>query len=111
MFAIGDFVDFIGSWADARGRRVFSPCYDDDLLPIRAGADNDPVGAEGYSGYVVNGLAVLPTTTFQAPQTAISPLLASGPGDRASAVCFLGWCNGLTRCSTSPFRLVGISIR
>ncbi len=58
MFAIGDFVDYIGSYADAQGRPVFSPCYDDNYLPIRAGADNDAGGAEGYSGYVVNGLAL-----------------------------------------------------
>jgi hypothetical protein len=34
---------------------VFSPTYDDNLLPIRPGCD--PAG-EGYSGYVVEGCAL-----------------------------------------------------
>ena len=59
MFATGDFVDFIGSYSDAGGRPVFSPHYDNNYLPVRAGADNDPGGAEGYLGYIVNGLALV----------------------------------------------------
>lgn len=58
LFAVDDFVDYIGSYADAGGRPVFSPSYDDNYPPIRAGADNDPGGAEGYSGYLLNGLAL-----------------------------------------------------
>jgi hypothetical protein len=64
-FATGDLVDFLTAYADAQGRPVFEPCFDDNLLPIRAGGDPD---GEGYSGYVVGGLALfaddqIPTTT------------------------------------------------
>jgi hypothetical protein len=53
-FATGDLVDYITAYADAQGRPIFEPTFDDNLLPIRAGGDPD---GEGYSGYVVSGLA------------------------------------------------------
>jgi hypothetical protein len=64
-FATGDLVDFLTAYADAQGRPVFEPTFDDNLLPIRAGGDPD---GEGYSGYVISGLALfsddqIPTTT------------------------------------------------
>jgi hypothetical protein len=64
-FATGDLVDYITAFADAQGRPVFTPSFDDNLLPIRAGGDPD---GEGYSGYVLTGLALyaddsIPTTT------------------------------------------------
>jgi hypothetical protein len=64
-FATGDLVDYITAYADAQGRPIFEPCFDDNNLPIRAGGDPD---GEGYSGYVVSGLALfaddqIPTTT------------------------------------------------
>jgi hypothetical protein len=55
VFALDDFVDFIGSYADAQARPVFSPAFDDNRLPIKSVGDGL---AEGYSGYVVNGLAL-----------------------------------------------------
>jgi hypothetical protein len=55
-FAIGDFVDHISSYADAQGRPVFSPSFDDNRLPIRSTGDTL---AEGYSGYVLVGLALV----------------------------------------------------
>ena len=54
-FATGDLVDYVSAYADAQGRPIFEPTFDDNLLPIRAGGD--PAG-EGYSGYVVSGLAL-----------------------------------------------------
>ena len=54
-FATGDLVDYASAWSDAQGRPVFTPTFDDNLLPIRAGGDPD---GEGYSGYVLNGLAL-----------------------------------------------------
>lgn len=64
-FAIGDLCDYIGSYADAQGRPVFSPSLDDNRLPVRSVGDQD---AEGYSGFVLVGLALfaddsIPTTT------------------------------------------------
>jgi hypothetical protein len=54
-FATGDFVDFISSFADGQGMPVFSPSFDDNRLPIRSAGDGT---AEGYSGYVLTGLAL-----------------------------------------------------
>jgi hypothetical protein len=54
-FATSDLVDYATGWADAQGRPVFEPAFDDNLLPIRAGGDPD---GEGYSGYVLSGLAL-----------------------------------------------------
>jgi hypothetical protein len=64
-FATGDVVDFVSAYADAQGRPMFTPSFDDNNLPIRAGGDPD---GEGYSGYVLTGLALyaddsIPTTT------------------------------------------------
>lgn len=55
LFAIGDFVDYITAYADAQGRPVFLPTLDDNRLPIRS--TGDPM-AEGFSGYVISGLAL-----------------------------------------------------
>jgi hypothetical protein len=54
-FAIGDLCDHIAAYADAQGRPIFTPDLDDNRLPIRAGGD--PEG-EGYTGYVLTGLAL-----------------------------------------------------
>lgn len=54
-FAFGDFVDYVTAYADAQGRPLFSPSLDTNRLPIQS--KGDPL-AEGYSGYVVNGLAL-----------------------------------------------------
>jgi hypothetical protein len=55
IHAIPDLVDYIGAWADAQGRPVFSPTFDNNSLPVRSG--NDPAG-EGFSGYVIEGCAL-----------------------------------------------------
>jgi len=54
-FALGDFTDYITAYADAQGRPVFSPCLDDNRLPIRSVGDQN---GEGYTGYIVSGLAL-----------------------------------------------------
>jgi len=54
-FAIGDFCDYLGAYADAQGRPIFSPTLDDSQLKLRA--EDDPL-AEGYTGYVVVSLAL-----------------------------------------------------
>jgi hypothetical protein len=63
-FAQDDLVDYVCSWADASGRPIVTPAFDDNRLPIRS--DGDSL-AEGYSGYVLGGLALfgdsnIPTT-------------------------------------------------
>lgn len=57
-FAIGDLNDYVTSWADGQGRPVFSPSSDSSWLPIKSTGDTNPGGAEGYTGYVLNGLAL-----------------------------------------------------
>lgn len=54
-FATSDFVDYIGAYSDGNARPVFAPELDANHLPIRAQGDQ---GAEGYSGYVLTGLAL-----------------------------------------------------
>lgn len=54
-FAIGDFCDYLAAEADAQGRPLFSPSFDDNRLPIRSVGDQT---AEGYTGYVLVGLAL-----------------------------------------------------
>ena len=54
-FALDDFVDYIGAYSDGNARPVFSPELDDNRLPIRSQGD---MMAEGYSGYVLGGLAL-----------------------------------------------------
>ncbi len=54
-FAPDDFVDYIGAYSDGNARPVFSPELDDNRLPIRSAGDQN---AEGYSGYVLVGLAL-----------------------------------------------------
>ena len=54
-FATGDFVDYVSSYADAQGRPLFTPSFDDNNLPTRSQGD---ALAEGYSGYVLVGLAL-----------------------------------------------------
>jgi hypothetical protein len=54
LFTTGDFADYVQAYADAQGRPVFSPCLDDNQLPLRA--QGDPNG-EGWTGYVIAGLA------------------------------------------------------
>jgi hypothetical protein len=54
-FMIGDLADYIAAWADAQGRPVFSPAFDDDQLPLRAVGD---ANAEGFTGYWLAGLAL-----------------------------------------------------
>ncbi|WP_249009259.1 phage major capsid protein [Conexibacter sp. DBS9H8] len=55
LFAPDDLIDFIAAWADGQGRPIFSPSFDDNRLPIRSDGDGR---AEGYSGYVLGGLAL-----------------------------------------------------
>lgn len=55
-FATGDLVDYVSSYADAQGRPVFTPSFDDNRLPIKSVGDGAP--AQGYSGYVLGGLAL-----------------------------------------------------
>lgn len=55
VFAVDDLVDYVIAYADAQGRPVFTPTLDDNRLPIRSVGDQ---AAEGYSGYVVSGLAM-----------------------------------------------------
>jgi hypothetical protein len=64
-FAVDNFIDYLGALADAQGRPLIVPAFDDNRLPIKS--VGDPI-AEGYSGYVLNGLALfgdsnIPTTT------------------------------------------------
>jgi hypothetical protein len=54
-FMIGDLADYIAAWADAQGRPVFSPAFDDNQLPLRAVGDPN---AEGFTGYWLAGLAL-----------------------------------------------------
>jgi hypothetical protein len=54
-FATGDLVDYIAAYADAQGRPVFSPTHNAHWLPTSAQGDLD---AEGFSGYVIGGLAL-----------------------------------------------------
>jgi len=54
-FATGNLVDFVSAYADAQGRPIFSPALDDSQLRLRA--EGDPL-AEGFSGYVLTGLAL-----------------------------------------------------
>jgi hypothetical protein len=55
LHAASDFVDFLQSWCDTTGRPVFPPALDDHRLPLRDANDDD---AQGYSGYVLSGLAL-----------------------------------------------------
>ena len=55
VFASGDFVDYISGYADAQGRPMFVPTFDDNQLPIRAVGDQ---AGEGFSGYVLVGCAL-----------------------------------------------------
>jgi len=64
-FAQDDLVDYVCSWADASGRPIVTPAFDDSRLPVRSQGDQL---AQGYSGYVLGGLALfgdsnIPTTT------------------------------------------------
>jgi hypothetical protein len=54
-FMIGDLADYVSAWADAQGRPVFSPAFDDNQLPLRAVGDPN---AEGFTGYWLAGLAL-----------------------------------------------------
>ncbi len=54
-FAIPDLVGYIGAWADAQGRPILVPDFDDNQLPLRS--TSDPAG-EGFSGYVIEGCAL-----------------------------------------------------
>ena len=54
-FVIGDLADYLSAYVDAQGRPLFSPTLDDNQLKLRA--EGDPQ-AEGYTGYVLVGLAL-----------------------------------------------------
>jgi hypothetical protein len=54
-FGTGNLVDYVSAYADAQGRPVFTPSFDDDRLPIRSVGDQTP---QGYTGYVLTGLAL-----------------------------------------------------
>lgn len=60
-FALDDFVDYLGAYNDAQGRPVFTPTFDDNRPPIKSVGDQ---GAEGYSGYVLSGLALFGNTNI-----------------------------------------------
>jgi hypothetical protein len=55
-FATGDFVDYLTAFADANGRQMFITTYEPARVPIRA--EGDAPAAEGYSGYIIAGLAL-----------------------------------------------------
>jgi hypothetical protein len=54
-FVIGDLADYLSAYADAQGRPIFTPTLDDNQLKLRAEGD---ALAEGYTGYVLVGLAL-----------------------------------------------------
>ena len=54
-FASGDLCDHLGSLVDSQERPIFIPTFDDNRLPVRS--EGDPL-AEGYTGYVLTGLAL-----------------------------------------------------
>ena len=54
-FALGNFCDYVTSYADAQGRPIFSPALDDNRLPIRSVGDQN---GESYTGYIVSSLAL-----------------------------------------------------
>jgi hypothetical protein len=55
-FANGDFVNHIAAYANTQGGPMFSPWFVGDLQPTRAQGDPQ---AEGFSGYVVSGCALV----------------------------------------------------
>lgn len=55
-FAASDFINHVGAYANTQGGPMFSPWLVRDLQPTTAPGDPQ---AEGYSGYVVGGCALV----------------------------------------------------
>jgi hypothetical protein len=55
LFAVGDFCDYVTAYADAQGRPMFSPTWEDSSGPISAAGD--PQG-QGYTGFNLFGVAL-----------------------------------------------------
>jgi hypothetical protein len=54
-FMVDDQLDYVLAWADANGRPIANPAFDDNRLPIRSVGDQ---AAQGYSGVLLGGLAL-----------------------------------------------------
>ena len=72
LFAIGDVCDYLASLADAQGRPIFTPKFDDDQLPLRAGQDDDSGGAQDTRATTLQGCSSSQTTTLRVLEVTLS---------------------------------------
>jgi hypothetical protein len=78
VFAAGDFVNHIAAYANTQGGPMFSPWFAGDLQPTRAQGDPQ---AEGYSGYVVSGCALVDDDNIgQIGTTTQLQIIVTNPG-------------------------------